>query len=1018
MSEHKKTEFPRAGRIRPRDRLSYLSSSLMSIWRNKRRSISMISGLILGISIMAGILLYTTVLMNNVYDTVIEGSPYEIRMDFRGSITDNQIEALRQEFASNPKISDAQLIYGDARTVVETTATSTSMYTLADLDTEIIVEYSNQTLSDSQGQIFSSDFYSSEIGLRLREKLITGSNPGIYSADSPYYQGIFISESLAEAARVQQGNSLSQLTVNIRKQDPEDFFTRTIIAEVTLENITIAGIIASDTGASAGLFTEAILGVSGVIYLPEELFYDQNKTHFLDLLKENDMQYAVLKINEKEFNLEDPQRVNRQINQLINEYEKEYSELIGTNLVESQLLPFQLLSIFIFIFDGVLTIPVAILSLYLLSFGIDLSLHERKYQVGILKTQGASPKQIKRKILMETFFLAALGLIIGYIIAIFGAWGIGTATGFMKWNWDYAITELPDFFYFDQTAFFIVGGLIVIILFLMVNGKSNTFIEMEIVESVRRTEETKKPNFLRRNNLDVVFFAIGLLVLIIVFLSEFGIAVSFGPFGIFLALLGPPFFWIGGAAVVARIAVWLPPKLDPIVKKIGFLKDVSILIKGNVFRKSGDVPRLSLIIALTVSFSILAAVQGKTGEIHQERLITFDIGADMSVTTGQNFSKIMIDNIKASSNDIKEVMALSTTSGLLLNDPVVIYSVDSEKYASVGKWQGDSVPRGEPKKDQLLTSLTEDLNGCLMGKSVLQEKSLEVGDNITLEFLTYYWNGSMVNFGFLPHNVTIHGIFDHAPGSIGSTGIIVDHSLINTISNVSALAQSLDLLPPEFLQQIPISLINQLKGYTADSKAILASRFLVQVNKGANVESIKAALMIPENDWIISVKTLQGEIRRANEIQNMDFGIPGLLTADFVISLLAAALATFIFMSILMEQRKKEFAILRSYGASQRQIYKVVFSETIFLLLTSVIWGLFIGIGLSILFNGFFEFMDVFITPLSAIIAGGSINRVLIFDWVGLLGTISITFFAMLIATFLSVRGSAKAKISEVVREL
>jgi hypothetical protein len=903
-------------------------------------------------------------------------------MDFGGGLSDNQIEALRQEFAANPKISDAQLMYGDARTIVETTATSTSIFTLADLDSDIIVEYSNQTFSDSQGQIFTSNFYSNEIGLRLREKLITGADPGIYSSNSPYYHGIFISESLAETARVQQGNLLSYLTLSIRKQDPEDLFTSTTISEVTLENITIAGVIASDAGASAGLFTEAILGSTGEIYLPEELFYDQNKTGFLDTLKENEMQYAVLKINEKEFNLEDPQRVNSQINQLINEYEKEHPELIGTNLVESQLLPFQLLSIFIFIFDGILTIPVAILSLYLLSFGIDLSLHERRYQVGILKTQGASPKQIKRRILMETFFLAALGLIIGYIIAIFGAWGIGTATGFMKWDWDYAISQLPDFFYFDQTAFFIVGGLIVIILFLMVNGKSNTFIEMEIVESVRRIEETKKPNFLRRNNLDIIFFAIGVLVLIVVFLSEFGITISFGPVGFLLALLGPPFFWIGGAAVVARLAVWLPPKLDPIIKKIGFLKDVSILIKGNVFRKSGNIPRLSLIIALTVSFSILAAVQGTTGEIHQERLITYDIGADISVTTGQNFSITMIDNIKASSSDIKEVMALSTTSGLLLNDPVEIHSVNSDKYASVGKWQSDSIPRGEPNKDQILTSLANNLNGCLMGKSILREKSLEIGENITLEFLTYYWNGSMVNFGFLPHNVTIHGIFDHAPGSIGSSGIIVDHSLINKISNISALVKSLDLLPPEFLQLVPISLMNQLKGYTNDSKAILASRYLVQVNKGADVKLIKDALMIPENDWIISVKTLKGEIQKSNEIQNMDFGIPGLLTADFVISLLAATLATFIF------------------------------------ILTSVIWGLFIGIGLSILFNGFFEFMDVFITPLSAIIAGGPINRVLIFDWVGLLGTISITFFAMLIATFLSVRGTAKAKISEVVREL
>ena len=127
-----------------------------------------------------------------------------------------------------------------------------------------------------------------------------------------------------------------------------------------------------------------------------------------------------MKIDESKFSLADPTRVNSQINQLINEFEIN-PDLIGTNLVQSKLAPFQILSIFIFLFDGILTLPVAILSIYLLSFGIDLSLHERRYQVGILKTQGASPKQIKRKILSEALLLAALGLIVGYLVAIFGA---------------------------------------------------------------------------------------------------------------------------------------------------------------------------------------------------------------------------------------------------------------------------------------------------------------------------------------------------------------------------------------------------------------------------------------------------------------------------------------------------------------------------------------------------------------------------------------------------------------------
>ncbi|MHA2246345.1 MAG: FtsX-like permease family protein [Candidatus Hodarchaeales archaeon] len=995
------TKNAKVGRFRPQDRISYLDKAIRSIIRNKRRSMSMISGLILGISILAGILLYTTVLMNNVYNSIIEGSPYEIRMDFDRPLTDQEIESYRQQFDDNIKIYDAQTLYGNGRTIVETSGMSTNIYTSAYLRAEIRAEYNNETYSGSEGKIFSFPFYEGAIGENIRNKILTGKNPGVYTKDSTNYHGILISESLAETAKLQQGNKLISLTLSITTIDPDDpaypFGGEEIQAEVSLENITIAGIMASTGEASAGLFSEALEGVAGgEIYIPEELFADQNKTSFLETLKENEMRYCVLKINEGHFDLSSPTGVNSQINQLINEFEVN-TALIGTNLVESKLMPFQILSIFIFFFDGILTIPVAILAIFLLSFGVDLSLHERRYQVGILKTQGASPKQIKRKILMETLLLAAVGLVLGYIVSIFGAWGIGTATGFMKWDWAYAFSELPSFIIFDQTAFFVVGGLIVIILIVMVNGKAQEFIQMEITETVRRTDKEKQ-GFLRRNNLDIIFFIVGFGTLVLVILTELGVSINLGPAIILLALLGPFLFWIGGAAVVARLAIWIPSKTDPLVRRIGFLKDISILIKGNIFRKSGDIPRLALIIALTVSFSILAAVQGTTGQVHKERMIEFDIGADIVVNTGFNISTLTISEINKSEN-IENVMAMTNTAGELRNDPVSIYSIDAEVYGEVGKWQGDSIPAGGGTIDELMEALdSNSADGCLIGKNIKSQYKVDIGGNITIKILAYYWNGSMINYGYLSRNLTIHGIFDHTPSGIGGGSIIVDHELVNSLSNMNFIAALLGY--PEI----------------TDPKAVSASKYLVQVKKDVNVEDIKENL--DKSKWVISSKTLEGEIREANEIQQMDFGIPGLLTADFVISLLAATLATFIFMSILMEKRKKEFAILRSYGASQRQVYKIVFSEAIVLLLTAVVWGLLIGLGLSILFNPFFEFMDVFITPLSALAGGGSINRVLVFDAVGLIFTVVITFLAMISATFLSVRGASKAKISTVVREL
>ena len=136
------TQPPKGKRFRPRDRFAYLSQAFRSIQRNKRRSISMIAGLILGISILAGIFLYTTVLMNNVYLSIIDGSPYEIRMDFDDPLSDSQIEAYRVNFSSHTKIAEAQILYGDGRTISDEAG---SMWTSAVLKADIRAEYNNET---------------------------------------------------------------------------------------------------------------------------------------------------------------------------------------------------------------------------------------------------------------------------------------------------------------------------------------------------------------------------------------------------------------------------------------------------------------------------------------------------------------------------------------------------------------------------------------------------------------------------------------------------------------------------------------------------------------------------------------------------------------------------------------------------------------------------------------------------------------------------------------------------------
>jgi ABC-type lipoprotein release transport system permease subunit len=798
--------------------------------------------------------------------------------------------------------------------------------------------------------------------------------------------------------------SIESITFKIFKTTPTNEinnpFIEEVISTITIQDLTIVGVIGRSIEASAGLFD--VVNELSVMYVPDTLF-SENGTEFLQTLQENEMKYALVKIKESEFNVADPGAVNGEINALINIYEREFDFVIGSNEVETKLLPFQILSYFIFIFDAILTIPVVILSLYLLSFGIDLSLAERGYFVGVLKTQGASPSQIKRKILGETLLLAVLGLIIGYILALFGGWAIGTAKGFLSWDVDYALSKISDFLIFDQTAFLFVGGFVVLILIYMVNSKSNSFIRLEISETVRESVEEHKGGVLRRNNLDILFFVIGLMALILVLLPSYGVSFNLGIIQVLIEILGPILFWIGGGAMVSRLAVWLPPKTDPLIKRLGFSKDIAIFIKANIFRKSGDIPRLALIISLTVSFAVLANVQGQTGEINDERVTVWNTGADMIVKTSNLPTLITTGQIKqiGFNNEIQDAMGVGSYFGTALNDDISIFSVDSANYEDVGIWQSDDFPNND--RTERLNDLSSNAKtGSLIGVALQDQTSVDVGEKLTIEILTSYWNGTMcdtlpcLEIGPRSIETNVLGVFDHLPGGIGGNSLLVDHQLINSLYNLTG-----------FIGLTPIPL-----------EGVVSGKYMVNLKEGlslSEMESIKDD--VANEDFVQRVTLLQEELEAISRIENVDFGIPGLLTADFIVSLMAATLGVYIFMSILLEKRKKEFAILRSYGASKTQIYKIIFSETFVLLLTAVLWGLLIGLGLGILFNGFFEFINFFVTPVGQLV-GYQIKRVIVFDVFTNLFTLSLVFVSMLIATFISLRGALKANISTQLRQL
>jgi hypothetical protein len=184
---------------------------------------------------------------------------------------------------------------------------------------------------------------------------------------------------------------------------------------------------------------------------------------------------------------------------------------------------------------------------------------------------------------------------------------------------------------------------------------------------------------------------------------------------------------------------------------------------------------------------------------------------------------------------------------------------------------------------------TNSKTGCLIGEGIKSLYDFSIGETIQLEILTFSWNGTFLNYEYLEQNLTVEGVFHHTPGGIGSSSVIVDHEALNSLANTpGGIGSSSVIVDHEALNSLAnINAFANIIGITNPGpKVVMASRYLVKVSDDSDVAAIRDKLLV--HDYVISIKTIKGEIEKSKEIKQMDFGIPGLLTADFIISLLTA----------------------------------------------------------------------------------------------------------------------------------
>lgn len=654
-------------------------------------------------------------------------------------------------------------------------------------------------------------------------------------------------------------------------------------------------------------------------------------------------------------------------------------------------------------FDYILMVPIVVLSIAVLVYGLVLSLEQRRREISIHRVIGATSGGLSRMVLLELAVMSSIAWLAGYLLAMAAVPVVLSSVGFMEFSaMKYSVDPRLGFVSTFFTMFATLG-----LALLFGRARTREFVEMEIDEGVSRVRTERKPRYW----LHWIMFSIGMFAVIDTWMemngSEDGLNSGWFVEGL-LGIFAPFMLWISGAILLGRIGAQGPRIMQFFFGRSPLLSDVKRGLKGSGSTES--VNRLATIMLLTLSIVTLAAVQGHTGTIVDERTASVTVGSDLQVTMEDPSSASQVETaIQAVGGTDLAVQAVHVPSIFLHlegEDPMQTYVLfdDGE---DVLHWYdqaipGDDVDAAMTAYQGMTFSVGEDaayaldLWGSGRGGRDSDDRGdiLLDADNSHSEDRTFIWDEIGFNFSSMtmtstPHNTSLRyiGVHEFIPGvptTEMSNSIIIGESSYRSLVGDDAVDN------------------------------LTATTWIVKVD-GVEGESLSGLRANLEADSLFdSAIDWKSEHEKVERNGGLIFGTPGLLSLQFVVASVAAVASAFVFLSLVLNQRQKELAVLQAIGASPNQIIRLVLFEILSIVIVSMFLGVVLGMGLALSFNGLFEVFGFIFQ-----IFGGSetiIQRDLVWPWLQL-GIVALSVLgAVVMALLITTRKALRSDLASVLK--
>ncbi|MFX1576016.1 MAG: ABC transporter permease [Promethearchaeota archaeon] len=630
-----------------------------------------------------------------------------------------------------------------------------------------------------------------------------------------------------------------------------------------------------------------------------------------------------------------------------------------------------------------LVLPMVILSVLLTTFTASLFLSNRRTELGILRSRGTSYQQLYSILMIEFLVLATIGTVLGGLLGILLGCLIPSAFSFLAFN-PVSIFRHLSLTSINLTAWVIAGVACIVPATIYIFQKTRSFLRSEIYAELRETNSKWKSSskFQVAYAFIIILISIPLTYVVLSIPITTDIALIF-----FIFVIG---FWILLADAIARL-------IRPGIATFSRLFTPAIGQKSQLFVKSLRVKRtrvvpLLMILLLTFSITIFSAVEAQTYQIHLDQQINYYVGADIHVYSDRVFAS-RINEITALPQ-IDTATAFIEVQAEIGESDLKLMGVNPSAYAEVGNWDESSMVDDDYRA--VFARLAANRNGIILPAHIATLYNRRVGDTIPVQVRDQ--RSLVVDYKLFD----IVGIMNKAPG-LGYSNPS-DPQLVPTPnpgfgfqkSNAFALCHQ-----HYFLVEIP----------SFDPYAVTDSTrlFLAKLNPSQDVQAAQDALEDLEfifQTWSPYTFDLEEAYYDGYLFSQ---GVIGLLSVGFLASLAISVVALTVFVSIIVSERKTEYAILRALGGSRRDVTSMVFVEFVSLILLAFFFSVVVGVSFSwlLMFVIIKLFPQPFIVPFTIIYPLNLLIVVLGFVVLGLLT-----------GAYLPARRAGQVQVSSLLRNL